>query len=84
MASRENHYVPRWYQEGFFEPGKRTLTYRSENVVGGHVVTAPRKADIPNYRYEPFLDSHLAIAHASQSDARSPRALRGLLDFRRE
>lgn len=27
MASRENHYVPRWYQEGFFEPGKRTLAY---------------------------------------------------------
>ena len=27
MASRENHYVPRWYQEGFFEPGKSTLAY---------------------------------------------------------
>ena len=27
MASRENHYVPRWYQEGFFEPGKNTLAY---------------------------------------------------------
>lgn len=27
MASRDNHYVPRWYQEGFFEPGKNTLAY---------------------------------------------------------
>jgi hypothetical protein len=27
MASRENHYVPRWYQEGFFETGENTLAY---------------------------------------------------------
>lgn len=25
--SRNNHYVPRWYQEGFFEPGGNTLAY---------------------------------------------------------
>ncbi|WP_454718334.1 DUF4238 domain-containing protein [Caulobacter segnis] len=25
--SRNNHYVPRWYQEGFFEPGRKTLAY---------------------------------------------------------
>lgn len=27
MASQENHYVPRWYQEGFFEPGKNMLAH---------------------------------------------------------
>ncbi|WP_024353423.1 DUF4238 domain-containing protein [Brevundimonas naejangsanensis] len=27
MASRDNHYVPRWYQEGFFEPGQSALAY---------------------------------------------------------
>lgn len=27
QKSRRNHYVPQWYQEGFFEPGKRTLAY---------------------------------------------------------
>ena len=27
MASRDNHYVPRWYQEGFFEPGKNSLAH---------------------------------------------------------
>ena len=27
MASRNNHYVPRWHQEGFFEPGQNTLAY---------------------------------------------------------
>jgi hypothetical protein len=26
-ATRNNHYVPRWYQEGFFESGRTTLAY---------------------------------------------------------
>ncbi|MCK1317359.1 DUF4238 domain-containing protein [Bradyrhizobium sp. 23] len=26
-ATRNNHYVPRWYQAGFFEPGQTTLAY---------------------------------------------------------
>lgn len=25
--TRDNHYVPRWYQAGFFEPGRNTLAY---------------------------------------------------------
>ncbi|WP_316196487.1 DUF4238 domain-containing protein [Bradyrhizobium sp. SZCCHNS3053] len=25
--TRNNHYVPQWYQEGFFEPGRNTLAY---------------------------------------------------------
>ena len=25
--TRDNHYVPRWYQEGFWEPGRSTLAY---------------------------------------------------------
>ncbi len=25
--TRNNHYVPQWYQEGFFEPGTNTLAY---------------------------------------------------------
>jgi hypothetical protein len=25
--TRDNHYVPRWYQEGFFIPGRATLAY---------------------------------------------------------
>lgn len=25
--TRNNHYVPRWYQEGFFEPGRKSLAY---------------------------------------------------------
>ena len=26
-VTRNNHYVPQWYQEGFFEPGRSTLAY---------------------------------------------------------
>lgn len=25
--TRSNHYVPQWYQEGFFEPGRKSLAY---------------------------------------------------------
>ncbi|PIT00763.1 hypothetical protein TSA1_08240 [Bradyrhizobium nitroreducens] len=27
LPTRDNHYVPRWYQAGFFEPGRNTLAY---------------------------------------------------------
>ena len=26
-VTRDNHYVPRWYQEGFFEPGRKSFAY---------------------------------------------------------
>ena len=26
-VTRDNHYVPRWYQEGFFEPGRKSIAY---------------------------------------------------------
>jgi hypothetical protein len=26
-VTRNNHYVPQWYQEGFFEPGRSSLAY---------------------------------------------------------
>jgi len=25
--TRDNHYVPQWYQEGFFEPGRKSIAY---------------------------------------------------------
>ena len=25
--TRDNHYVPQWYQEGFFEPGRQSIAY---------------------------------------------------------
>jgi len=26
-VTRDNHYVPQWYQEGFFEPGRKSIAY---------------------------------------------------------
>lgn len=26
-VTRDNHYVPQWYQDGFFEPGRKSLAY---------------------------------------------------------
>jgi hypothetical protein len=42
--TRNNHYVPQWYQQGFFEPGLNTLAYLDltprQKVLGdGRVIT---------------------------------------------
>jgi hypothetical protein len=42
--TRNNHYVPRWYQEGFFEPGRNKLAYLDMNppqkdLADGRVIT---------------------------------------------
>jgi Protein of unknown function (DUF4238) len=46
--SRNNHYVPEWYQEGFFEPGRNTYLYldtnpRQRTLSDGRVVTEKSK-----------------------------------------
>ncbi len=38
-VTRDNHYVPQWYQEGFREPGSSTLAYLD---------LSPRKIILPN------------------------------------
>jgi hypothetical protein len=40
-ATRNNHYVPQWYQEGFFEPGRKSLAF---------VDMTPDKKVLPNGR----------------------------------
>ena len=40
-VTRNNHYVPQWYQEGFFEPGRMSLAY---------VDTTPDRRVLPNGR----------------------------------
>ncbi len=37
--TRNNHYVPQWYQEGFFEPGQTSLAYLD---------LSPEQFDLPN------------------------------------
>lgn len=53
--TRNNHYVPRWYQEGFFEPGRDTYSYldlcpRQHVLSDGGVVTEKSKFVSPTSR----------------------------------
>jgi len=53
--TRHNHYVPQWYQEGFFEPGKNKLAYldlapRQETLADGRVIKHRDLFDSPTSR----------------------------------
>lgn len=53
--TRNNHYVPQWYQEGFFEPGENTYSYldlspRQLALPDGRVVTERSKFASPTSR----------------------------------
>lgn len=53
--TRNNHYVPQWYQEGFFEPSRNTYSYldlspRRHTLSDGRVVTEKSKFVSPTSR----------------------------------
>src|SRR5450759_3905327 len=53
--TRNNHYVPQWYQEGFFEIGRNTLAYLDMKppqriLNGGRVITERALFDAPTSR----------------------------------
>lgn len=53
--TRDNHYVPQWYQRQFFEPGRKTLAYLDlrpeQKVLGdGRVLMVPALHDAPTKR----------------------------------
>ena len=53
--TRNNHYVPKWYQEGFFEPGRNTYSYldlspRQHALSDGRAVTEKSKFVSPASR----------------------------------
>lgn len=54
QKSRRNHYVPKWYQEGFFEPGNNTLAYLdlkpNQTLPDGRVVSRRALFDAPTSR----------------------------------
>jgi hypothetical protein len=57
-----HHYVPQWYQEGFFDDGRKTLAYldlnpRQETLVDGRIVTHRSRFDAPTSRC--FCESDL-------------------------
>jgi len=53
--TRNNHYVPQWYQEGFFEPGRTTYSYLDlspprHRLPDGRIVTGKSKFTSPTSR----------------------------------
>lgn len=53
--TRNNHYVPQWYQQGFFEPGRNTYLYlnlspRQHVLSDGRVVTEKSQFVSPSSR----------------------------------
>jgi hypothetical protein len=53
--TRNNHYVPQWYQGGFFEPGRNTYSYldlspRQHALPDGRVITEKSKFASPTSR----------------------------------
>lgn len=53
--TRNNHYVPRWYQEGFFETGRKTIAYIDmqpprNTLEDGRVIVQKSKFDAPTSR----------------------------------
>lgn len=53
--TRNNHYVPQWYQQGFFEPGQNTYSYldlspRQHSLADGRVVVERSKFVSPPSR----------------------------------
>jgi len=71
--TRNNHYVPRWYQEGFFEFGRSTLAYLDmqppERVLDdGRVTTERALFDAPTSRAFRQLDLYSTFFGTSVND----------------
>lgn len=82
--TRNNHYVPRWYQEGFFEEGRNTLRYldmRPDNIIleNGRIVPAKAKFDAPTSRAFREIDLYSTFFGTSINDE-IERRLFGAID----
>src|ERR1700744_3642732 len=71
--TRNNHYVPQWYQEGFFEPGRNTLAYLDIKPLhkvldDGRVITAKTRFDAPTSRAFPQTDLYSTFFGTSVND----------------
>ena len=86
MISRNNHYVPRWYQEGFFEPGKSTYSYldmspQQHTLPDGRIVPGKQKFSSPTSRA--FCQSDLySTFFATTVNDEIERKLFGSIDAR--
>ncbi len=82
--TRNNHYVPQWYQEGFFKPGQNTLRYldmrpRQHALTDGRIVTEKALFDAPTSRAFQERDLYSTFFGASINDE-IERKLFGAID----
>lgn len=84
--TRNNHYVPRWYQKGFFEPDQNTLAYldttpSQHTLKDGRVVTEKSLFDAPTSRAFQEQDLYSTFFGTSVNDE-IERRLFGAIDAR--
>jgi hypothetical protein len=85
-TTRNNHYVPQWYQEGFFETGQNTLAYLDMQpprkvLDDGRVIVAKSLFDAPTSRAFRQLDLYSTFFGTSVNDE-IERRLFGDIDTR--
>jgi hypothetical protein len=81
--SRNNHYVPQWYQELFFEPGRNTLAYLDlkpprHTLSNGRTVAGRSKFDSPTSRCFVQRDLYSTFFGAAVNDEIERRLFGGL------
>jgi hypothetical protein len=84
--TRNNHYVPQWYQEGFFELGRNTLSYLDlapprKVLNDGRVITERAIFDSPTSRAFRQMDLYSTFFGTSVNDE-IERRLFGDIDAR--
>jgi hypothetical protein len=95
-ATRKNHYVPRWYQAGFFEPGRTTLAYLDlnppqETLNDGRVITGNSLVHWPTARcfqqrdlystfFSTLVDDEIERRLFGDMDAKGAKAVRAFAD----
>lgn len=85
-TTRDNHYVPKWYQKGFIEPGRNTYSYLDlsppqHTLSDGRVVTARSKYVWPPSQAFYQTDLYSTFFGASVNDE-IERKLFGNIDTR--
>lgn len=83
-ATRNNHYVPQWYQEGFFEPGRNTLQRLDldpphRTLDDGRVIVERAKFEAPTSRCFRQLDLYSTFFGTAINDE-IERKLFGAID----
>jgi len=84
--TRNNHYVPQWYQEGFLEPGRNTLAYLDitppkKVLDDGRLIIARARFDAPTSRAFRQMDLYSTFFGTSVNDE-IERRLFGDIDAR--